>query len=105
MNLAVAGEDGNRTRNESGVDVTLEQLSHPSQPFQREATSSHLSHPHFEHPRLTGRATSAHDCADVRKTQSEKIPLIGWIRTTLPVVLPGCSGSTGGHEVSGVPVE
>ncbi len=30
VHLAVAGQDGYRTRNEAGVDVTLEELSHPS---------------------------------------------------------------------------
>jgi hypothetical protein len=39
----MSGEDHHRTRDEARVDATLKQRSQPSQPFQREATRSHLS--------------------------------------------------------------
>jgi hypothetical protein len=42
MDLAVAGDDGDRTRDETGVDVAREHVSHAGQPFRREATSGHL---------------------------------------------------------------
>jgi len=42
----MAGENGYRPRDEAGLDMTIEQLSHPSQPFRRKATSSHLSPAH-----------------------------------------------------------
>src|SRR5262249_37307637 len=46
--VAVAGEDGHYTGDEPAVDVTLEQVSQPSQPLRREPTSgSHLSPPHL----------------------------------------------------------
>jgi regulator of PEP synthase PpsR (kinase-PPPase family) len=33
MDLAVAGDDGDRTRDVAGTDVALENVSHTSQPF------------------------------------------------------------------------
>ena len=54
VHLAVADEDGHRTRDEAGVDVPLEQIPHPGQPFRREAsTSSHLSPPHLVRSQFT----------------------------------------------------
>jgi len=43
VHLAVAGEDGHHTRDEAGIDQTLELPSQPSQPFRREATRGHRS--------------------------------------------------------------
>ena len=61
-----SGEDGHQTRDEAGVDVTLEQLSHPSQPFGREATSSHLSPPHLVRSQVTHCATTARSARTLR---------------------------------------
>ena len=41
VDLAAAGDDGDRTRDVAGVDVTLQHVSHPGQPFRREASSGH----------------------------------------------------------------
>jgi len=41
MDLAVAGDDSDRTRDVAGVDVTLQYVSHAGQPFRREATAGH----------------------------------------------------------------
>jgi hypothetical protein len=41
VDRTVAGDDGDRTRGEAGVDVTHEQVSHADQPFRREPTSGH----------------------------------------------------------------
>jgi hypothetical protein len=41
VDLAVAGDDSDRTRDVAGVDVTLQHVSHAGQPFRREATSGH----------------------------------------------------------------
>jgi hypothetical protein len=41
MDLAVAGDDSDRTRDVAVVDMTLQHVSHPGQPFRREATSGH----------------------------------------------------------------
>ena len=77
LHLAVAGEDGHHTRDEAGVDVTLEQLSHPSQPFGREATSSHLSPPHLVRSQVTRCATTARSARTLRKDSVRGVPLIG----------------------------
>ena len=45
VNLAVPGQDRHHTRNDSGVDLTIQQAPHPSQSFCREAIHSHLSRP------------------------------------------------------------
>jgi hypothetical protein len=42
MDLAVAGDDSDRTRDVAGVYVTLQHLSHAGQPFRREATGGHF---------------------------------------------------------------
>jgi hypothetical protein len=41
MDLAVAGDDGDRTWDIAGVEVTREHVSHAGQPFRREATAGH----------------------------------------------------------------
>jgi hypothetical protein len=41
VDLAVAGDDGDRTWDVAGVDVTNEHVSHAGQPFRREATGGH----------------------------------------------------------------
>jgi hypothetical protein len=41
MDLAVAGDDSDRTRDVAGVEVTREHVSHAGQPFRREATAGH----------------------------------------------------------------
>jgi hypothetical protein len=41
MDLAVAGDDSDRTRDIAGVEVTREHVSHAGQPFRREATAGH----------------------------------------------------------------
>ena len=53
LHLAVAIEDGQHSRHEAGVDVPLDQVSQPRQPFRREPTSSHLSPPHLVRSRVT----------------------------------------------------
>jgi hypothetical protein len=42
VDLAVTGDDGDRTRDVAGVKVTTEHVSHASQPFRREAASGHV---------------------------------------------------------------
>jgi hypothetical protein len=41
MNLAAAGDDGDRPGDKAGVKVAGEHVSHPDQPFRREAASAH----------------------------------------------------------------
>jgi hypothetical protein len=41
VDLAVAGDDSDRTRDVTGVEVTREHVSHAGQPFRREATAGH----------------------------------------------------------------
>jgi hypothetical protein len=41
MDLAVTGDDGDRTRDVAGVDVTLKHVSHAGQPSRREAADGH----------------------------------------------------------------
>src|SRR5262249_50289756 len=67
VHLAVTGEDSHYTRDQAGIDVTLEQPSQPSQPFRREPTSSHLSPPHLVRSRVTYCATTARNPRTSRK--------------------------------------
>jgi hypothetical protein len=41
MDLAVAGDDSDRTWDVASVEVTREHVSHAGQPFRREATAGH----------------------------------------------------------------
>jgi hypothetical protein len=41
VDLAVAGDDGDSTRDVAAVDVTVQHFSHAGQPFRREATAGH----------------------------------------------------------------
>jgi hypothetical protein len=41
VDLAVAGDNGDRTWDVAGVEVTREHVSHAGQPFRRETTAGH----------------------------------------------------------------
>jgi hypothetical protein len=41
VDLAVAGDDGDGTGHEAGVDVTLQHVSDPAEPLRGEASSGH----------------------------------------------------------------
>jgi hypothetical protein len=43
VDLAAAGDDGDRARTVAGIDVALEHVSHAGKPFRREATCGHFS--------------------------------------------------------------
>ncbi|BFU45351.1 hypothetical protein KRMM14A1004_35880 [Krasilnikovia sp. MM14-A1004] len=71
----MAGQDGDGSRDEAGVDVTFEQLSHPNQPFRREAGSRHLSLPTLR----PFASYTLHDARAFREGVAEENPS-GWKR-------------------------